>query len=518
MVNEKFMMKKCKKVLKMRYIVGLINKRKKEIIDDLKKICPEGLKNHTRLIFIGDNYYPVTNFNEIKPIGLNEHMGIIYCFPNLDDNNFTNFQKYEDSINDYILFYGNLWKPEKDISQNKKMNHLDGNYVLIVKKGSEIKISKDIVGIKQMYYGENSSFVGFSSRRSPLNILGIKTIRLLPGETIKLTTTGIKQIEHKTLKKPNISIFNEKIAIEKYKKTLVKAVKKRINDVNKVGIIFSGGVDSAMIAKIADTLGKAVKCYCSGLSRSTDIIAAEDSADSLRLPIEILKLSTKRIKNILPKIISIIENWNQLQVEAALPVYYAMEQASMDGIKVVLNGQGADELFAGYDWYPNLLKQKGKKAVIEHMWEDLLLGYKETFERENKLAEFQDLELRVPYCDLNVIKTAMNISLNLKTKIDDDMRKYVHRRVAEELDVPLSIAWREKDAAQHASGVHDIIKNIANDFGYIENNKYELKTTIEKLGSVYRYGNDYRTDVDEYGDNFVQSYFEDIAIDLGIVG
>ena len=97
------------------------------------------------------------------------------------------------------------------------------------------------------------------------------------------------------------------------------------------------------------------------------------------------------------------------------------------------------------------------------------------------------------------------------------MRKYIHRKTAEELKVPLSIVWREKDAAQHASGVHDIIKNIANKSGYAENNKYELKTTIEKLGSVYRYGNDYRTDIEEYGDNFVQSYFEDVALDLGIV-
>ena len=501
----------------MRYLVGLINKRKKEIIGDLKRICPEGLKNHTRLIFIGDNYYPITNFNEFKLMGLNEHMGIAYCFPNKENNNFPHFQKYEDSINDYIVFYGNLWKPENDIFQNKKINHLDGNYVLIAKKGPEIRISKDKVGIKQMYYGENSDLVGFSSRRSPLNTLGIKPIRLLPGETIKLVAEGIRQIEHKTLKKPKISIFDEKIAIEKYKKALNNSVKKRINDVNKVGIIFSGGIDSALIAKIVDKIGKKVICYCSGLPGSTDIIAAEESANNLGLPIIITKLNNKKVKNLIPKIISIIENWDQLQVEAAIPVFSAMERASKDEINIVLNGQGADELFAGYDWYPNLLKQKGKKAVIDHMWEDLLLGYKETFERENKLAEFNDLELRVPYCDLEVIKTAMNISLELKTKVEDDMRKYIHRKTAEELKVPLSIVWREKDAAQHASGVHDIIKNIANKSGYAENNKYELKTTIEKLGSVYRYGNDYRTDIEEYGDNFVQSYFEDVALDLGIV-
>ena len=78
------------------------------------------------------------------------------------------------------------------------------------------------------------------------------------------------------------------------------------------------------------------------------------------------------------------------------------------------------------------------------------------------------------------------------------------------------IVWREKDAAQHASGVHDVMKDITEKEGYAGNKKYRLKTRIEDLGSVYRYGNKYRTDVEEYGDDNIQAYLEAIALDIGI--
>jgi asparagine synthase (glutamine-hydrolysing) len=243
---------------------------------------------------------------------------------------------------------------------------------------------------------------------------------------------------------------------------------------------------------------------------------SKESSKSLGLPIQIIKLDENKIKKRIPIIINTIENWNQLQVEAAIPIYCAMEKATIDGLSIVLNGQGADELFAGYDWYPKILEKEGEETLTEHMWEDLLLVYKETFERENKIAEYFNLDLRVPYCDVEVIKTGMNISIELKTRINDYMGKYIHRRMAEELGVPLSITWREKDAVQHASGIHSMLKSIAIENGYDEDKTYKFRTPIEKLGSVYRYGNKYRPDGEKYGDEFVQAYLENVAIELGI--
>jgi asparagine synthase (glutamine-hydrolysing) len=193
-----------------------------------------------------------------------------------------------------------------------------------------------------------------------------------------------------------------------------------------------------------------------------------------------------------------------------------MQAAAKDGLKVVMTGEIADELFAGYDWYPSILKEHDCTELNKRMWQDLRLGYVEHFERENKMAEFFDLELSNPYSDENVIKTAMKISVDLKTEKNDIMGKFIHRIASEELDVPLSISWRVKEEVQYGSGVHDVVKHLAFNNGYYPDKKYKLNTKTKKLGSVYRYGNKYRPLDERFGNENVQKYFEDIAIELGI--
>jgi len=501
----------------MRLLFGFISKNGVDVISEIRKVFPNNSGDYEVLIFTENNLQKTDNFSEIDENNLKGNIGVGYFYQKKEGNDLLNLQYEKDDIG-YFLLYGKTWDSRIPLIKNANFNDLDGNYILVQKKGPRIILSKDVVGIKQMYYGENNDFIGFSSRRRQLQALGINANRLLPGEILELTGRGVRKIGQRRLLRPVISIFEENVAIERYKESIISSVRKRAADVDRVGIVFSGGIDSSLIAQIADKLGKDVVCYCAGVPDSLDIKTAEESANSLGFPIKKFILTKDFIEALLPQVIRTIEDWNQLQVEAAIPVYCAIWSAAKDGIKVVFNGQGADELFAGYDWYPNVLQKEGEERLIEHMWEDLLLGYKETFERENKMAEFHNLELRVPYCDFDVIETAMSISIGLKTKDDDEMRKYVHRKVGEVLGVPLSISWREKDAAQHASGVHDVVKSIARENEYDENKTYELKTVIENLGSVYRYGNRYRTDQEEYGDSFVQAYLEDIALGLGMVG
>jgi asparagine synthase (glutamine-hydrolysing) len=501
----------------MKIMAGLINKKNQDVINDLIKLLPSPLIYHDVSIFVNDNYQRISKKSEIDKSHLKGDFGIGYCTRTTNGRKSINLGiEKKKELTDYFLLHGKIWDEEKQLKENIELHKSNGNFVIAMKKSSDILLSKDIIGIKQMYYGENDDFVGFSSRKDSLRCVGILPKRLLPGETILLTRESIKKMEHNKITLPKVTIHDEKMALISYNNALIESVRKRTGDEDKIGIIFSGGIDSALIAKVAAKLGKEVVCYCTGMPDSTDIKTASDSAKKLGLPIKIIKLNPLKIEKLIPKIIHVIEDWNQLQVEAALPVFCAMEKASKDGISVVLNGQGADELFAGYDWYPEILRKKGEKQLIEHMWEDLMLGYKETFERENKIAEFFNLDLRVPFCDIDVIKSAMSISIELKTRENDLMRKYIHRKVAEDLDVPLSIAWREKDAAQHASGVHDIFTLLAQSKGYVNNKKYKFKTKFEPLGSVYRYGNDYRIKVEKYGDDNVRAYLEDLALNLGV--
>ncbi len=188
---------------------------------------------------------------------------------------------------------------------------------------------------------------------------------------------------------------------------------------------------------------------------------------------------------LLPEIIETIELNGLLQVEVAVPMYLAAKAASEDGIKVMFNGQGADELFAGYWWYKDVVREDGFLRLHDKLWADIDLAYDDTLEREDKVTMANSIELRVPYLDRNVVHCAMRISPRLKIKDgNDSTRKWAHRGVAAMLGVPQYTAYRENDMAQSGSCVHDIVKRVADE--YFDGKKVEA-VELEDKGSNYRY-------------------------------
>jgi len=114
-----------------------------------------------------------------------------------------------------------------------------------------------------------------------------------------------------------------------------------------------------------------------------------------------------------------IEDRSFNQIEVAIPIYASVEMASRD-VKVMLTGQGADELFGGYPWYRVILKKFGRSKMEMYLLEDLQLLYRETLEREDKITMAHSIELRVPYLDPEVIKVAFKIDSRLKIKSAED--------------------------------------------------------------------------------------------------
>jgi asparagine synthase (glutamine-hydrolysing) len=282
-------------------------------------------------------------------------------------------------------------------------------------------------------------------------------------------------------------------AVEAYGKALNEAMEKRVQDFQRIGIIFSGGIDSVLIAYLASKMVPEVICYTGGVTGSSDILNARQIADKLGLKLKVCELDQEEVEELIPEVMNVIEDSNAGQVEVALPVYCAVKLAHEDGIKVMLTGQGADELFGGYSWYAKVVEKEGYKMLRRHMIEDLLLLYKETLEREDKITMAHSIELREPFLDPEVIKVALATSLRLNVKGgSDSFGKHVHRKLAEHLGIPHDIAYRIKEAAQHGSGMHGMLDNIARKHGFDEStvpaNYLEELNMREKIGSSQRYG------------------------------
>ncbi len=459
---------------------------------------------HIRLAIVGDKTH-------IQPIQscdgklVMEHNGEIYNYKMLKERLQKDHTFVSNTDSEVVIHLLEHYYKENGYSNlldaiKKTVADIDGIYAIAIKAQEEDKIYlvRDRLGIRPLYYGQNDDVIGFASERKGLWKIGIRepTFSLLPGHCVILSdkiSSPIKIAEPpvSSSQTPTITNFDE--AVSAYKKALYNSIKKRSQDLSRIGIIFSGGIDSVLVAKITKELVPHVTCYTSGIAGSDDIKFSKIIADELDLDLKINELDIKDIENMLPNILNIIETTNTTQAEVSIPIYGALKLAAKDGLRVVFTGQGADELFAGYPWYVQIFGKYGAQKLREYMIQDLLLLYKETLEREDKLAMSNSIEMREPFLDSDVVRTATNIDLNLNLANKNDVfGKRVHRELAIQVGIPKYIAYREKQAAQHGAGIHGILSHIAEKNGFtkkmITREYIENISKREKLGSSERYG------------------------------
>jgi len=246
------------------------------------------------------------------------------------------------------------------------------------------------------------------------------------------------------------------------------------------------------------------------------------------LKLRVNELTYEEVESMIPEVINTIEDNNAGQVEVAIPVYAAVKLAHEDGIKVMFSGQAADELFGGYSWYSKIIGKDGDNggysALRRYMNEDIKLLYKETLEREDKITMAHSIEMREPFLDLKLIKFSKQIDQRLNVKgVSDKFGKQVHRKLAQDLGIPREIAYRSKEAAQHGSGIHQVIDLIARNHGFDESilsNKYlSHLQSRERIRSSQRYGYLFEDGTQKMwiAEPHVQMYLDSIAGILPIV-
>jgi asparagine synthase (glutamine-hydrolysing) len=467
----------------------------------LQNVSGKNALGHTRLAIVGGTC-GAQPFCSCDDRILLEHNGEIYNYKKIRKrlekrHKFTTMTDSEVIVH---LIEDHLRKNSLLGAIKKTVAELDGVYALAIqdKKTGETVLVRDRIGVRQLYYADTSNFVAFASERKALWKIGIKepTRRIMPGSAIIISQDGRLQsfqVADPIPQKVRIIHRTMASAVEAYRKALVDAMEKRVQDFQRIGIIFSGGIDSVLIAYLAAKMVPEVICYTGGVTGSSDIIYARQIADRLGLKLKVCELSQEGMERLIPEVMNVIEDSNAGQVEVALPVYCAVKLAHEDGIKVMLTGQGADELFGGYSWYAKVVEKEGYKMLRRRMIEDLLLLYKETLEREDKITMAHSIELREPFLDPEVIKVALATSLRLNVRGgDDSFGKHVHRKLAETLGIPRDIAYRIKEAAQHGSGMHGMLDAIARKHGFEDSTVSdiyleELKMR-EKIGSSQRYG------------------------------
>ncbi len=399
------------------------------------------------------------------------------------------------------------WKPQNDAETLlnlldekgvKGLEEVDGIYAFAWIKEGEIILARDLIGVNPIWYSEDP-FV-FASEKQALEKQGLEARELHPRQILKYdienAEISFEQPEFFEIDVPKNSasssenqkprgVFSDEEekemegAAEEIKDKFLEAVEKRVPE-GDVGLLFSGGVDSTLIAAALQELGKDFTAYTSGIQHGNvnaprDMDWAEEVAEDMDIELEAYEADLKEVEKELPKIIDWISSTSVVKNGVALPFHFALRRnsdrvsgspedlrSSKHGEKVVFSGLGSEQLYAGYH------RQQG------YLNKECLSGLRRIFEvdlyRDNVVSFRNSYEIRLPFLDHELIEHALTIPEEYKVK--DDYRKYVLRKAAEKLGVPERVAWRGKTAAQYGSNFDKAISRLAKDNGFDHKQSY----------------------------------------------
>ncbi|CAJ2667838.1 asparagine synthetase [glutamine-hydrolyzing] 3-like [Trifolium pratense] len=389
---------------------------------------------------------------------------------------------------------------------------LDGmfSFVLLDTKDKSFIAARDAIGITPLYLGwGHDGSIWFASEMKALMDDCERFIPFPPGHIYSSKQGGLRRWY-------NPPWFSESIPSTPYDSTILReaferAVFKRMMTDVPFGVLLSGGLDSSLVAAVANRYlaksdaarqwGSQLHTFCIGLKGSPDLKAAQEVADYLGTCHHELHFTVQEGIDAIEEVIYHIETYDVTTIRASTPMFLMSRKIKSLGVKMVLSGEGSDEIFGGYLYFhkaPNkeeLHQETCRKIKALHLYDCL---------RANKSTSAWGIEARVPFLDKEFISTSMAIDPEwkmirpdlgriekwvLRNAFDDDKTPYLPKHILyrqkEQFSDGVGYSWID-GLKDHASAqVTDAMLKHAN-FVYPENTPttkegYHYRTIFEKL-------------------------------------
>mgnify|MGYP001576363395 CR=1 FL=1 len=263
---------------------------------------------------------------------------------------------------------------------------------------------------------------------------------------------------------------NKERAKRKLSNLIEKAVIERAQSLNEFGILFSGGVDSTLIAFLCKKHNFNFTCFTIGLENSQDIEFAKKIAKKYNFDLKYKVLSLEEFENVVKSVIKILNSHEIVWVSVGSVLYATAKLALQSNINILFGGLGTEEIFAGYQRHEDALKNNDFQAVHKESWNGLKNMWTRDLLRDSTIAKNLGIELRTPYMDLEVIKAAMNV--NPMYKISKEGKKIILREIAEDFGLEREFAYRPKKAAQYGSNFVKGLDKLAKKHGFATKKEY----------------------------------------------
>jgi len=351
----------------------------------------------------------------------------------------------------------------------------DGAYSLVYSTTRELLVTRDALGLKPLFIGERDGLVAVASERKALWSIGIQKTSTFPlRRSLRAGPEGIaiESSNDESLQAPRLP---RELSAEELARLLVESVSTQAAGLGTFAIGFSGGLDSSILAKIAEDLGLDALLVTVGIGHTSEMSQAESAAKAIGLPIVLARFSIQDVEENLDRLVWLVEQPDLMQVSIAMAVHLTAKAAMKNSRSIIMLGQGSDELFGGYKRFATILGKRGPSAAEEAILQSIQNAHEVNYQRDDQAVSSLPVELRLPYSTSKMTDFALRVPLSMKVRSSADLaRKWVLREAAIKLGIPSEIAMRPKRAIQHASGIEKSIREIARAHGqaastYLEN-------------------------------------------------
>ena len=431
--------------------------------------CKNAILAHERLSIVDPKSGKQPLYSKDKNLILAAN-GEIYNHQEIKSNLKSNYEFLTNSDCEVILALYN----EKGSDFLEDLNGIF-SFALYDEKKDFYLIARDHMGIIPLYMGwdkEDNFFVA-----SELKALEgfCKEIKLFPpghylsSEDGKLTKWYLRNWEkYENVKENSTNISH-------IRESLSKAVKRQLMSDVPYGVLLSGGLDSSITTAIAKTYCQnrietkdqkkawwpSLHSFSVGLKDSPDLLAAKKASEYIGTIHHEIIFTVQEGLDAIKDVIYHLETYDVTTIRASTPMYLMARVIKSMGIKMVISGEGADEIFGGYLYFhkaPNaeeFHKETVRKLNKLHLYDCL---------RANKSLAAWGIEGRVPFLDKEFLDVAMSVNPSDKMISEDKMEKWILRKAFEDL-LPDEIVWRQKEQFSDGVGYNwiDKLKELVNE-------------------------------------------------------
>ncbi len=320
-------------------------------------------------------------------------------------------------------------------------------------------VARDPFGVKPLYYAKKLGTLYIAPEIKALVDLGVPIKEAPPGSYLDDKNGWVKYY-----KVPRIA-ENKKLTLkeaeEKMRHLLYLAVEERITGAENLGVYLSGGLDSSVVAALAAEISTdPIPTYTVGVKGSQDIEYASIVAERIGTEPHVYTYDLDEMLKVLPKVIYHLESFDCAYVRSSIPNYIAARQAALDDRRVMLTGEGSDEIFAGYSYLKTLDTEQEISEEIEGFLKNLS---KTGLQRVDRMNSAHGLDCRVPFLKPALLELVQQFPLDWKLhdrEEDEPVDKWILRRAFEK-ELGAKVAWREKQQFDQGSGSSEMLAAVA---------------------------------------------------------